>query len=43
MRQFLSDLSFDLVSSYSADGREENLNGYFICRFRNTQDKPKKG
>jgi SAM-dependent methyltransferase len=43
MRQLLSDLSFDLVSSYSADGREENLNRYFICRFRNTQEKPKKG
>ena len=43
MRQLLSDLSFDLVSSYTADGREENLNGYFICRFRNTQEEPKKG
>ncbi len=43
MRQLLSSLSFDLVSSYTADGRENNLNRYFICRFRNTQEKPKKG
>jgi SAM-dependent methyltransferase len=43
MRQLLSSLSFDLVSSYSADGRENNLNRYFICRFSNTQEMPKKG
>jgi hypothetical protein len=43
MRQLLSNLSFDLVSSYAADGREGNLNRYFICRFRNTQEMPKKG
>ncbi len=43
MRQLLSSLSFDLVSSYSADGREENLNQYFICRFRSAQEVPKKG
>jgi hypothetical protein len=43
MRRLLSDLSFDLVSNYSADGREENLNQYFICRFRSAQEVPKKG
>jgi SAM-dependent methyltransferase len=37
----LADLSFEVVTSYAADGREGNLNRYFICRFRNAQHGPK--
>jgi hypothetical protein len=43
MSSLLESLPLEIVSSYFADGREGNLNRYFICRFRNTQEKPKKG
>ena len=42
-RKLLEDLSFEVIESYAADGREENLNRYFICHFSNTQVEPKKG
>jgi len=41
--KLLKDLSFEVIESYAADGREENLNRYFICRFSNTQVEPKRG
>ncbi len=43
MRELLEDLSFEVIESYAADGREGNLNRYFICTFSNTQVEPKKG
>jgi SAM-dependent methyltransferase len=42
-RKLLESLSFEIIESYAADGREENLNRYFICHFSNTQVEPKKG
>jgi tRNA (uracil-5-)-methyltransferase TRM9 len=42
-RKLLEDLSFEVIESFAADGREGNLNRYFICRFSNTQVEPKKG
>jgi tRNA (uracil-5-)-methyltransferase TRM9 len=41
MSALLENLSLEAVSSYFADGREGNLNRYFICRFRNAQHTPK--
>jgi SAM-dependent methyltransferase len=41
-RKLLDDLSFEIIESYAADGREGNLNRYFICHFSNTQEEPKK-
>jgi tRNA (uracil-5-)-methyltransferase TRM9 len=42
-RRLLEDLSFEIIDSYAADGREANLNRYVICHFSNTQVEPKKG
>ncbi len=42
MRALLEGLSFEVVESYAADGREGDLNRYFICHFSNTQVGPKK-
>jgi tRNA (uracil-5-)-methyltransferase TRM9 len=42
-RKLLEDLSFEIVQSYAADGREGNLNRYFICHFSNAQVRPKSG
>jgi len=42
-RELLEGLSFEIRASYAADGREGNLNRYFICRFSDAQLKPKKG
>lgn len=43
MRELLEGLPFEVLESFAADGREGNLNRYFICHFSNTQMKPKKG
>jgi tRNA (uracil-5-)-methyltransferase TRM9 len=40
-RKLLESLSFEVIESYAADGREGNLNRYFICYFSNTQVEPK--
>lgn len=42
-RELLEGLSFEVIESYAADGREGDLNRYFICHFSNTQLEPKKG
>jgi SAM-dependent methyltransferase len=42
-RALLEGLSFEMIDSYAADGREGNLNRYFICHFSNTQIGPKEG
>jgi len=42
-RELLKDLSFEIVDSYVSDGREGNLNRYFICRSSDAQLAPKKG
>ena len=42
-RELLEGLSFEVIESYTADGREGNLNRYFICHFSNTQVEPKNG
>ena len=42
-RELLEALGFEIVDHYAADGREGNLNRYFICRFSNTQVEPKEG
>lgn len=42
-RDLLEGLSFEIIDSYAADGREGNLNRYFICHFSNTQVEPKEG
>jgi SAM-dependent methyltransferase len=43
MRETLESLSFEIAATYAADGREGNLNRYFICHFSNRQEGPKKG
>jgi len=42
-RELLEALGFEIADSFAADGREGNLNRYFICRFSNTQVEPKEG
>jgi len=42
MRELLEGLSFEIVESYASDGREGDLNRYFICHFSNAQVGPKK-
>jgi SAM-dependent methyltransferase len=43
MRELLEGLSFEIATTYAADGREGNLNRYFICHFSNRQEGSKKG
>lgn len=40
-RELLESLSFEVVDSYASDGREGNLNRYFICHFSDAQVEPK--
>jgi SAM-dependent methyltransferase len=43
MGELLEGLSFEVIDSYTADGREGNLNRYFICHFSNAQVEPNRG
>ena len=42
-RELLEGLSFEVIESFAADGREGDLNRSFICHFSNTQVEPKRG
>ncbi len=39
----LLEAHFEIVTSYTNDGREGSLNRYFICRYRGTRIGPKQG
>jgi tRNA (uracil-5-)-methyltransferase TRM9 len=42
-RKLLEGLGFEVIDHFAADGREGNLNHYFICHFSSAQVRPKGG